>query len=104
MIIMLIIIIIIYNNNNNNNNNNNDNNNICLLHVFWSGDAFAFSICEKNFHFLKRTERLVLKVCILIFTILILIMSWPWALFRLRFLIIYRISSFEKSIVDSMKG
>ena len=70
MIIMLIIIIIIYNN-----INNNDNNNICLLHVFSSGDAFAFSICEKNFHFLKRTERLVLKVCILIFTFLILIMS-----------------------------
>ena len=100
MIIMLIIIIIIIYNN----NNNNDNNNICLFHVFWSGDAFAFSISEKNFHFLKRTERLVLKVCILIFTILILITSWPWALFRLRFLIIYRISSFEKSIVDSMKG
>ena len=36
-----------------------------------------------------------------IFTILILIKSWPWVLFVSRFLIIFRISLFEKSIVVS---
>ena len=52
-----------------------------------------FSIHWETSHFLSKTERLIL-------IIRILIISFPWALFGSRFLIIFRISSVEKSIVD----
>ena len=58
-----------------------------------------FSTQQETSHFLNKTERLFLEVCkVLIIWILIIVcgLSFGW-----RFLIIFRISSVEKSIVGT---
>ena len=76
-----------------------------LVTFLWIGTTFAFFNLLGNLPLSKQDWKINFKGLQIkssqIFTILILITSWPWALFGSRFLIIFRISLFEKSIVVS---
>ena len=73
--------------------------------LLWIGITCAFFHSLGNLPLSKQDWKINFKGLQIessqIFTILILIISWPWALFRSRFLVIFRISLFEKSIVVS---
>ena len=79
--------------------------NICLSPFLWSGITFGFFHLLGIFPLSKWHSKISFKGLLIessqIFTIAMLILSWPWALFGSRLLIIFRISLFEKSIVVS---
>ena len=79
--------------------------NICLSPFLWSGITFGFFHLLGIFPLSKWHSKVSFKGLLIessqIFTIVILIISWPQALFGSRLLIILRISLFEKSIVVS---
>ena len=79
--------------------------NICLSPFLWSGITFGFFHLLGIFPLSKWHSKISFKGLLIessqIFTIVIVIISWPQALFGSRLLIILRISLFEKSIVVS---
>ena len=74
---------------------------------FWKQKppTLAFFHSEGNFPFCKHDQEIIpsgLQIDLSqIFNILILIILWPWALFGLRYLIIFKISYVENSTVKS---
>ena len=77
--------------------------NICLSPILWIGSTFAFLHSLAKVPLSKKDWKISFKGLQIessqISTFLILIISWLWVSFGSRFLIIFRISTFEKSIV-----
>ena len=75
-----------------------------MSHLLWTATTFAFFHSLGVFPLSKQDWKINFRGLQIevshILIIRILIISCPWALFGSRFLIIFRISSVEKSIVD----
>ena len=72
-----------------------------LIAFFKTGTTLVFFHSEGNFPFSKHDRKVMPSGLQIdssqIFNIQILIISWPWALFGLRYLIIFKISYVENS-------
>ena len=77
----------------------------CFFLFLKTEATLAFFHSEANFPFCKHDQEIIpsgLQIDLSqIFNILILIILWPWALFGLRYLIIFKISYVENSTVKS---